>query len=41
MLFPEGTTGNGRAILKFGEGILAEGDVGGDDEGIVWVKFFR
>ncbi|KIR59370.1 hypothetical protein I314_04892 [Cryptococcus bacillisporus CA1873] len=40
VLFPEGTTGNGRAILKFGEGILAEGDVGGDDEGIVWVKFF-
>ncbi|KAL0245442.1 hypothetical protein I308_104568 [Cryptococcus tetragattii IND107] len=41
VLFPEGTTGNGRAILKFGEGVLAEGDVGGDDEGIVWVKFFR
>ncbi|WVQ77873.1 hypothetical protein IAR50_007575 [Cryptococcus sp. DSM 104548] len=41
VLFPEGTTGNGRAVLKFGEGVLGEGDVGGDDEGIVWVNYFR
>ncbi|TYJ53016.1 hypothetical protein B9479_006344 [Cryptococcus floricola] len=41
VFFPEGTTGNGRAVLKFGKGVLGEGDVGGDDEGIVWVKFFR
>ncbi|GFZ46932.1 hypothetical protein JCM24511_04158 [Saitozyma sp. JCM 24511] len=41
VLFPEGTTGNGRALLKFAEGTLAEGDLGGYDEGIVWIKFFR
>ncbi|WVQ80134.1 hypothetical protein IAT38_002236 [Cryptococcus sp. DSM 104549] len=41
VVFPEGTTGNGRALLKFGEGTLAEGDVGGDDQGIVWIKFLR
>ena len=40
-LFPEGTTTNGRAVLRFGEGMLAENDVGGDQEGIIWVKFFR
>ncbi|WVF71123.1 hypothetical protein IAT40_005920 [Kwoniella sp. CBS 6097] len=40
-LFPEGTTGNGRALLRFAEGTLTEGDVGGDDEGIVWIKFIR
>lgn len=40
-LLPEGTTGNGKAVLRFGEGVLAEGDVGGDDEGVVWVKYFR
>ncbi|KAK4685093.1 hypothetical protein P7C73_g5070, partial [Tremellales sp. Uapishka_1] len=41
VLFPEGTTGNGRALLRFGEGSLAEGDVGGDDEGLVWIKYLR
>lgn len=41
VLFPEGTTGNGRAVLRFGEGSLAEGDVGGDQDGIVWVKYLR
>ncbi|RSH89072.1 hypothetical protein EHS25_002738 [Saitozyma podzolica] len=41
VLFPEGTTGNGRALLKFADGTLAEGDLGGYDEGIVWIKFFR
>lgn len=40
-LLPEGTTGNGRAVLRFGEGILAESDVGGDQEGIVWVKYMK
>lgn len=41
VLLAEGTTSNGRAVLKFPEGVLEEGDIGGDDEGIVWLKFFR
>jgi hypothetical protein len=41
LLFPEGTTGNGRAVLRFGEGTLGESDVGGDQEGIIWVKYVR
>lgn len=41
VLFPEGTTGNGRAVLRFGEGVLAEGDVGGDQDGQVWIKYIR
>lgn len=41
VLFPEGTTSNGRAILRFGEGVLAEGDVGGDQDGQVWVTYMR
>jgi len=41
VLLAEGTTSNGRAVLKFPEGVLAEGDIGRDDEGIVWLKFFR
>jgi 1-acyl-sn-glycerol-3-phosphate acyltransferase len=41
VLFPEGTTSNGRAILRFGEGVLAEGDVGGDQDGQVWIKYLR
>ena len=40
-LFPEGTTGNGRAVLRFAEGTLAEGDVGGDQDGVVWIKFIK
>lgn len=38
LLFPEATTSNGRAVLRFGEGVLAE-EVG--KEGIVWIKFTR
>ena len=41
MLLVEGTTSNGRAVLKLPEGVLDEGDIAGDDEGIVWLKFFR
>lgn len=41
VLLAEGTTSNGRAVLKLPEGVLDEGDIGGDDEGIVWLKFFR
>jgi len=41
VLLAEGTTSNGRAVLKLPEGVLAEGDIAGDDEGIVWLKFFR
>ncbi|WRT66698.1 uncharacterized protein IL334_003659 [Kwoniella shivajii] len=40
-LFPEGTTGNGRALLRFAEGTIAQSDIGGDDEGLVWIKFIR
>ncbi|ORY26353.1 hypothetical protein BCR39DRAFT_579037 [Naematelia encephala] len=39
-LFPEGTTSNGRAVLRFGDGVLAEEDVG-EQAGIVWIKFFK
>lgn len=38
LLFPEATTSNGRAVLKFGEGVIAE-EVG--SEGMVWIKFMR
>ena len=41
VLLAEGTTSNGRAVLRFPDGILQEGDIGKDDEGIVWLKFFR
>ena len=41
VLFPEGTTGNGRAVLRFGEGVLEQGDVGGDQDGQVFVKYLR
>jgi 1-acyl-sn-glycerol-3-phosphate acyltransferase len=37
-LFPEATTSNGRAVLKFGEGVIAE-EVG--KEGAVWIKYIR
>ncbi|KAI9639072.1 uncharacterized protein MKK02DRAFT_39348 [Dioszegia hungarica] len=39
-LFPEGTTGNGRAVLRVSEGVLADGDVG-SGEGVVWVKYAK
>ncbi|KLT43760.1 hypothetical protein CC85DRAFT_316537 [Cutaneotrichosporon oleaginosum] len=38
VLLPEGTTSNGRAVLRFGEGVLAE-DV--SQGGVVWIKFVR
>lgn len=38
VLFPEGTTSNGRAVLKFGEGVISE-EIG--KEGAVWIKFVR
>lgn len=38
VLFPEGTTSNGRAVLRFGEGVLNE-DI--SQGGVVWVKFIR
>lgn len=41
VVFPEGTTGNGRALLRFGEGTLSENDVGGEQDGIVWVKYIK
>ena len=41
VLLVEGTTSNGRAVLKLPDGVLDEGDIAGDDEGIVWLKFFR
>lgn len=41
VLLAEGTTSNGRAVLKLPDGVLDEGDIAGDDEGIVWLKFFR
>lgn len=41
VLLAEGTTSNGRAVLRLPEGVLDEGDIGSDDEGIVWLKFFR
>ena len=40
-LFPEGTTGNGRAVLRFGEGVLAEADIGSEQEGTIWIKFIK
>lgn len=41
VLFPEGTTGNGRAILRFGEGVLVDEDVSGDQPGQVFIKAFK
>ncbi|WVW84291.1 hypothetical protein I302_106322 [Kwoniella bestiolae CBS 10118] len=41
VLFPEGTTSNGRAILKFAEGVLDGSDFTGGEEGLVWIKYFR
>lgn len=38
VLFPEGTTSNGRALLRFGEGVINE-EVGKD--GMVWCKYIR
>jgi 1-acyl-sn-glycerol-3-phosphate acyltransferase len=38
LLFPEATTSNGRAVLNFGDGVIAE-EVGA--EGMVWIKFMR
>jgi len=38
LLFPEATTSNGRAVLKFGEGVIAEEP---GKEGVVWIKFMR
>lgn len=40
-LMPEATTSNGRAVLKIPQGVLGDGDVGGSDEGMVWVKHLK
>ena len=39
VLFPEATTGNGRAVLRFAEGTLLEEDIG--TEGITWITYLR
>ena len=39
-LLPEGTTSNGRALLKFGDGVLQD-DEFANQEGIVWVKYIK
>ncbi|WWC62236.1 uncharacterized protein I303_104832 [Kwoniella dejecticola CBS 10117] len=42
VFFPEGTTSNGRALLKFPEGVLDESEFSGKgDDGLVWIKFIR
>ncbi|GMK59705.1 hypothetical protein CspeluHIS016_0803110 [Cutaneotrichosporon spelunceum] len=38
VLYPEGTTSNGRAVLRFGDGVLAEDFSPG---GVTWIKFVR
>ncbi|ORX35559.1 hypothetical protein BD324DRAFT_652110 [Kockovaella imperatae] len=40
-MFPEGTTGNGRAVLWFGVDVLDDEDIGGDQPGQVYVKAFK
>lgn len=40
VVFPEGTTSNGRALLRFGKDVLADVDVP-VRRGSVWVTFFR
>ncbi|WWC88984.1 uncharacterized protein L201_003899 [Kwoniella dendrophila CBS 6074] len=43
VIFPEGTTSNGRSILRFAEGTLDETDFTGtgNDQGLVWIKYIR
>ena len=41
VLFPEATTSNGRALLRIGQGTLADTDIGGEQDGIVWIKYLR
>lgn len=40
VVFPEGTTSNGRALLRFSKDVLADVDVP-VRRGIVWLTFFR
>jgi hypothetical protein len=40
VLFPEGTTSNGKAILRFGDGVLLE-DEFRDQTGVIWIKYFK
>jgi hypothetical protein len=39
-LLPEGTTSNGKAILRFGDGVLSEEEFR-DQTGVVWIKFIK
>ncbi|OCF74403.1 hypothetical protein I204_04775 [Kwoniella mangroviensis CBS 8886] len=41
VLFPEGTTSNGREILRFADGVLDGSDFTGGEDGQVWIKYFR
>ncbi|WWC69859.1 uncharacterized protein I206_103802 [Kwoniella pini CBS 10737] len=42
VFFPEGTTSNGRSLLKFPEGILEENEFSGKgDDGLIWIKYIR
>lgn len=38
-LFPEGTTSNGRALLRIPDGVLGDGEIG--MEGVIWVKYLK
>ena len=41
VLFPESTTSNGRAILRFPPGLLSQDDMGSTQKDLVWIKHFK